>query len=88
MDAGLLAIGLALSAMIAWSIGANDLANSASIAVGSGALSYRKTLVVFLVGLFMGAILQGFMFMKTLGKGVIQNVIIEEAVASSLAAFV
>jgi len=88
METGLLAIGLALSAMIAWSIGANDLANSASIAVGSGALSYRKTLVLFLAGLLMGALLQGFMVMKTLGKGVIQNVTIEKAVASSLAAFV
>jgi phosphate/sulfate permease len=54
MDAGLLAIGLALSAMIAWSIGANDLANSASIAVGSGALSYRKTLVLFLCWIIDG----------------------------------
>ncbi|MCC6009540.1 MAG: inorganic phosphate transporter [Fervidicoccaceae archaeon] len=36
----------------------------------------------------MGAFLQGFMVMRTLGKGVIQNVTIEKAVASLLAAFV
>lgn len=87
MSNELVVVGLALSAIIAWSIGANDLANSASIAVGSGALSYKKTLLIFLVGLTLGAFLQGFMVMKTLGKGVLQSVTIDKAIVASLAAF-
>lgn len=88
MDVALLAIGLGISALIAWSIGSNDLANSASIAVGSGAIKYERAILLFFFGLTIGAFLQGYMVMKTLGKGVIQEVTITKAVASSLSAFI
>jgi len=81
------AVGLALAAIIAWSVGSNDLANSTSIVVGSGVLTFRRALAVFLVGLTLGAYLQGFMVMKTLGKGVVPDVTPPMAIASALAAF-
>lgn len=82
-----LAVGLVLSGCIAWSIGANDMANSTSIAVGSGVLKVRTAMLVFAVMLTLGAVLQGFMVMKTLGRGVVENMDLDCAVASSLAAF-
>lgn len=82
-----LAVGLVLSGCIAWSIGANDMANSTSIAVGSGVLRVRTAMLLFAVMLTLGAVLQGFMVMKTLGRGVVENMDLSCAVASSLAAF-
>ncbi len=87
MSDAILAIGLALSACVAWSIGANDMANSTSIAVGSGVLKIRKAMLLFSVMLTLGALLQGYMVMKTLGHGVVENVDLACAVSSSLAAF-
>lgn len=83
----LLPLGLALSAVIAWSIGANDLANSISYAVGSGAARYRQALLLFIAGLLLGAVFQGHMVMKTLGKGVVEGIAVHEALSVSLAAF-
>ncbi|MEM2006657.1 MAG: inorganic phosphate transporter [Sulfolobales archaeon] len=79
--------GLVLSACIAWSIGANDMANSTSIAVGSGVLRIRTAMLVFASMLTLGSVLQGFMVMKTLGRGVVSDMDIYCAISSSLAAF-
>lgn len=87
MSESALAVGLVLSGCIAWSIGANDMANSTSIAVGSGVLRVRTAMLVFAVMLTLGAVLQGFMVMKTLGRGVVENMDLGCAVSSSLAAF-
>ena len=57
MEGYALAVGLALSACIAWAIGANDMANSVSIAVGSGVLRLRAAVLVFAVSLTAGALL-------------------------------
>jgi len=76
MAAGLLVIGvgLALSFYVAWCLGANDAANPTECAVGSGVLSLRRALVLFCVFVALGAILQGFMVIKTIGKGVVEEV--------------
>lgn len=87
MSGTILAIGLALSACVAWSIGANDMANSTSIAVGSGVLKIRKAMLLFSVMLTLGALLQGYMVMKTLGRGIVEDIDLACAVSSSLAAF-
>ena len=87
MESYVLAAGLALSACIAWAIGANDMANSVSIAVGSGVLRLRVATVLFTASLTAGALLQGYMVMKTLGRGVVQDVDLACAVSSSAAAF-
>lgn len=87
MESFVLAAGLALSACIAWSIGANDMANSVSIAVGSGVLRLRVAMLLFAVSLTAGALLQGYMVMKTLGRGVVQDIDLACAISSSAAAF-
>jgi len=80
-------LGLGLSAAMAWSIGANDMANSISIAVGSNAIRYKYAILVFIFSQLLGAVLQGYMVMKTLGNGVVSNMNIIGAISSVIAAF-
>jgi len=79
--------GLILSAAAAWAIGANDMANSVSVAVGSGTLKYRTAVLVFTVSMCLGSLLQGYMVMKTLGRGIVASIDLFGAVAAVSAAF-
>ncbi|MGB9729149.1 MAG: anion permease [Thermoprotei archaeon] len=80
--------GLIAAAMIAWSIGANDMANSTSVVIGSGVLKFRTAFILFSVSQLMGALIQGYMVMKTLGKGIVPEIDVIGAIAASLAAFI
>ena len=62
----LLILGLALAALYAWGIGANDMANIIAAPIGGGAISRRRAAVIYVVSLILGAVLQGHMVMKTL----------------------
>lgn len=80
-------VGLSLTAAVAWSIGGNDTANSVDCIVGARVLDIWKAITLFVVAQFIGAIAQGYMVMKTLGRGIIQNISIIEAVAATIATF-
>lgn len=69
----LMVMGLLAAFYVAWNIGANDAANPTETAVGSGALSMRKAILLFTVFVFLGAIAQGHRVMKTVGKGVVKD---------------
>lgn len=66
--------GLILSFIMAFNIGGNDAANPTDCAVGSGVLSIRRALILFSIFVFTGSLLQGFMVMKTIGRGVVPEV--------------
>lgn len=83
----LLIIGLVLTAAIAWSIGGNDTANCVDSVVGARVIEVRKAIMIFALGQFLGAVIQGYMVMKTLGKGIVANIAIVEAMAVAIAAF-
>ena len=68
------AVGLALTVPIAWSLGANDAANPTDCAVGSGAISMKKALALFALFAALGAILQGYMVMKTIDRGIVPRI--------------
>jgi len=70
----LLIIGLILAFIMAINIGGNDAANPTSPTVGSGTLSLKKTLVLFALFTVLGASLQGFMVMKTIGSGIVPSI--------------
>lgn len=53
---------------MAWNIGANDDSNPTDTDVGAGALSINKAIVLFSIFAGIGALVQGWMVMKTLGK--------------------
>lgn len=79
-------IGLALAFYMAFNLGGNDAANPTNMVIGSGALSLRKTLLLFSLFAFLGAYLQGFHVIKTLGKGVVKDIDPLMAVSASLGA--
>jgi PiT family inorganic phosphate transporter len=81
-------VGLVAAALLALSIGANDMANSTSVVVGSGVLRFRMAFLLFSVSQLVGALFQGYMVMKTLGRGIVPEVDVIGAIAASLAAFI
>lgn len=82
----LLIVGLVLAALFAWGIGANDMANIIATPIGGGAIKRKHAVQLYVTFLVLGALLQGHMVMKTLGKGVVRQLDLIGAVSSSLAA--
>jgi len=85
MDPLVMVIGLVLAVYIAWAIGSNDAANPTNTAVGSGALGLKAALIVFSLSAFAGAVLQGWMVMKTFGGGVVRIRDLYDAVIATVA---
>jgi len=63
-------LGIALALYIAWCIGSNDAANPTNTAVGSGALKLNKAILLFSIFAFLGSVIQGWMVIKTFGRGI------------------
>jgi PiT family inorganic phosphate transporter len=82
----LLLVGLVLAFLMAINIGGNDAANPTSPAVGAGVLTIRKALLLFAAFTVLGAGLQGFMVMKTIGKGITPEIDILGAISIIIAA--
>ena len=62
---------VAIAFYLAWSIGANDLANSMGTSVGSKALTIRKAVIIASIFEFLGAFLVGVHVTKTLRYGIV-----------------
>lgn len=62
---------IAIAFYVAWSIGANDLANSMGTSVGSKALTIRKAVIIAGIFEFLGAALVGVHVTKTLRYGIV-----------------
>lgn len=82
----LLVIGYAASLFMAWCIGSNDASNPTETAVGAGALTLKQALILFSIFAGIGALAQGWMVMKTLGKGVVPEVELYGAIAAVIGA--
>ena len=82
----LLAIGLALSFFMAWNLGANDAATPCDTAVGARVLTIRQAVLLFSFFAGIGAIMQGFMNMKTISRGIVPRIDPVGAITVSLAA--
>jgi phosphate/sulfate permease len=67
----LLVIGLILGFYAAWNIGANDVANAMGTSVGSGALTFRRAVIIAAIAEFFGSVLLGSSVAKKIGKGII-----------------
>ena len=71
MDSILIGIAILLGLYMAWSIGANDVANSMADAVGSGAISLKWALIAAALCEFAGASLVGAHVTDTIRKGIV-----------------
>ena len=78
--------GLLIAFYVAWNLGANDAANPTDTAVGSGALTLRQAIVLFVLFAVLGAMLEGYRVIKTIGKGVVKDIDPLMAVSASVAA--
>ncbi len=71
METVLLLIALICGFYMAWSIGANDVANAMGTSVGSGALTIKRAVIVAAVLEFAGAFFVGTHVSETIRKGII-----------------
>ena len=81
-----IALGLCVAMYMAWNLGANDAANPTDTAVGAGAISIKKAVLLFSLFAGIGAVAQGYMVMKTIGKGVVADLDPLGALIASLTA--
>jgi PiT family inorganic phosphate transporter len=77
----LLIIGLILAFITAINIGGNDAANPTCAPVGAGVLTIRRALVLFSIFTVLGASLQGYMVMKTIGSGIVPSIDVVGAIS-------
>ncbi len=75
-DTQLIIIGslaLAFGFYMAWTIGANDVANSMATSVGSGTINYKQAVVIAGIANFLGASLAGGSVTDTVRKGIVNS---------------
>lgn len=70
--------GAAISFILAWSLGANDVANAFGTSVGSKVLSLRQAVVIASIVEFLGAFLMGSHVVDTMRKGIIKPALYED----------
>lgn len=56
---------------VAWNIGTNDSANCVGTAVGGRILSYRRAIAIVILFVILGAVLEGWKNMKTVGENIV-----------------
>jgi len=71
MESILLGLALVFGVYMAWSIGANDVANAMGTSVGSGALTLKRAVIIAAILEFSGAFLVGTHVSETVRKGII-----------------
>ncbi len=67
----LLVITVTAGFYMAWNIGANDVANAMGTSVGSGALTFRKAIILAAIFEFAGAFFVGGHVAQTIRKGIV-----------------
>jgi PiT family inorganic phosphate transporter len=75
----LLIATLIFGAYAAWNIGANDVANAMGTSVGSGALTFRRAIILAAIFEFAGAVLVGGHVTQTVQRGIIDAQIFADA---------
>ncbi len=69
-----IAIGFLLSFLMAVALGGNDAATPCDTSVGARVLTVRKAVILFALFASVGALTQGYMVMKTIGKGIVHTI--------------
>ncbi len=72
-DTIIIVLALIFGFYMAWSIGANDVANAMGTSVGSGALTLKKAIIIASILEFSGAFLVGSHVSETIRKGIVDT---------------
>lgn len=73
----LLVLAIVFGFYMAWSIGANDVANAMGTSVGSGALTIKRAVIIAAVLEFSGAFFVGSHVSQTIRKGIVDPLIFQ-----------
>ncbi len=87
ISVAILLAGLGAGLYMAWNIGANDLANSMSSAVGAKAITHRQAVVIASVMAVLGAMLAGEHVTKTVQVGIFDTSAVTDPNVLALGAF-
>lgn len=71
MDGLIEIIVLLAGFFVAWNIGANDTSNCVGAGIGARIISYRRAIMIVVLFFLLGAMLEGWKNMKTVGEGII-----------------
>ena len=69
----LILLAAAVGFIMAWGIGANDVANAMGTSVGSKALTIKQAIIIAMIFEFAGAYLAGGEVTSTIRKGIIDS---------------
>ena len=69
----LIAIAAAFGFLMAWGIGANDVANAMGTSVGSNAITIKQAIIIAMIFEFAGAFLAGGEVTSTIRNGIIDS---------------
>jgi len=64
-------VALAAGFYVGWNIGANDAANAVGAPVGGRVISYRQAISILILFVLLGAVLEGWKVMETVGSGIL-----------------
>lgn len=62
---------LAVGFYVGWNVGANDAANAMGVSVGGRIISYRQAVIIMILFVLLGAVLEGWKVMETVGSGIV-----------------
>ncbi|KXB01610.1 hypothetical protein AKJ41_00995 [candidate division MSBL1 archaeon SCGC-AAA259O05] len=86
-------MALGIGFYVAWNIGSNDAANAMGVPVGGRVISFRRAVLVMVPFVLLGAVLEGWKVMETVGSGILVseggnplNLVPEIAIIALLAA--
>ena len=80
-------LGLVVGVYMAWNIGANDVANAMGTSVGSKALNVKQAALIASILTIAGAFLVGKNVTKTIGKGIVDPIVIGNPLLFVIGAF-
>lgn len=69
----MLVFALIAGAYVGWNIGSNDAANAMGAPVGGRVISYRQAISIMILFVLLGAVLEGWKVMETVGSGIVSN---------------
>lgn len=73
----MLLAALVVGFYVGWNVGSNDAANAMGVPVGGRVVSYRQAISIMILFVLLGAVLEGWKVMETVGSGIVVSPLVE-----------